>query len=38
VGFSFDDEDLADLHSVRDAVDYVVARLGSGAEPAGGAA
>jgi acyl carrier protein len=37
VGFTFDDEDLADLHSVRDAVDYVVARLGSGAEPAGGA-
>jgi acyl carrier protein len=38
VGFTFDDEDLADLHSVRDAVDYVVARLGSGAEPAGGSA
>jgi acyl carrier protein len=30
VGFAFDDEDLADLHTVRDAVDYVVARLGSG--------
>ena len=29
VGFSFDDEDLADLHTVRDAVDYVVARLGA---------
>jgi len=29
VGFSFDDEDLADLHTVRDAVDYVVARLGT---------
>jgi acyl carrier protein len=29
VGFAFDDEDLADLHTVRDAVDYVVARLGS---------
>lgn len=28
VGFSIDDEDLADLHTVRDAVDYVVARLG----------
>ena len=27
VGFSFDDEDLADLHTVRDAVDYVTARL-----------
>jgi acyl carrier protein len=28
VGFSIDDEDLADLRTVRDAVDYVVARLG----------
>ena len=28
VGFSFDDEDLGDLKTVRDAVDYVVARLG----------
>ncbi len=28
-GFRVDDEDLADLASVRDAVDYVVARLGS---------
>jgi acyl carrier protein len=28
VGFAFDDEDLADLHTVRDAVDYVVHRLG----------
>jgi len=28
VGFSIDDEDLADLHTVRDAVDYVVHRLG----------
>ena len=28
VGFAFDDEDLADLHTVRDAVDYVVRRLG----------
>jgi acyl carrier protein len=27
VGFSVDDEDLGDLKSVRDAVDYVVARL-----------
>ncbi len=27
VGFSFDDEDLGDLKTVRDAVDYVVARL-----------
>ena len=32
VGFTFDDEDLADLHTVRDAVDYVVApaRCGCG--------
>jgi acyl carrier protein len=29
VGFSIDDEDLADLHTVRDAVDYVVLRLGA---------
>ncbi len=28
VGFTFDDEDLVDLHTVRDAVDYVVQRLG----------
>jgi acyl carrier protein len=27
VGFSVDDDDLADLKSVGDAVDYVVARL-----------
>lgn len=27
VGFSIDDEDLAELHTVREAVDYVVARL-----------
>ncbi|MCZ7525185.1 MAG: phosphopantetheine-binding protein [Acidimicrobiia bacterium] len=27
VGFRIDDEDLADLHTVGDAVDYVVARL-----------
>ena len=27
VGFSIDDEDLADLRTVREAVDYVVARL-----------
>jgi acyl carrier protein len=31
VGFSVDDEDLGDLRTVRDAVDYVVARLGGGA-------
>jgi acyl carrier protein len=29
VGFSFDDEDLVDLRTVGDAVDYVVARLGA---------
>ncbi len=28
VGFHIDDEDLADLKTVRDAVDYVVGRLG----------
>ncbi len=28
VGFRIDDEDLEDLKSVRDAVDYVVGRLG----------
>ena len=28
VGFSIDDEDLGELHTVREAVDYVVARLG----------
>jgi acyl carrier protein len=30
VGFSIDDEDLEDLKTVRDAVDYVVHRLGTG--------
>lgn len=29
VGFHIDDEDLEDLKTVRDAVDYVVAKLGS---------
>ena len=29
VGFSVDDDDLADLHTVGDAVDYVVLRLGA---------
>jgi len=28
VGFRIDDEDLEDLKTVRDAVDYVCARLG----------
>ena len=27
VGFRIDDEDLEDLHTVKDAVDYVVAKL-----------
>ena len=27
-GFEFDDEDLADLQTVGDAVDYVMARVG----------
>jgi acyl carrier protein len=31
VGFRIDDEDLEDLKTVRDAVDYVVGRLGEGA-------
>jgi acyl carrier protein len=29
VGFSIDDDDLAELKTVRDAVEYVVARLGA---------
>ena len=28
VGFTVDDEDLVELHTVGDAVDYVIARLG----------
>jgi acyl carrier protein len=31
VGFTVDDEDLADLKTVGEAVDYVVARLGAAA-------
>jgi acyl carrier protein len=31
VGFTIDDEDLTDLHTVGDAVDYIVARLGGSA-------
>lgn len=31
VGFSVDDEDLAELQTVGEAVDYVVARLGANA-------
>ena len=30
VGFRIDDEDLEDLKTVRDAVDYVVSKLGAG--------
>jgi acyl carrier protein len=30
VGFRIDDEDLEDLRTVRDAVDYVYAKLGAG--------
>lgn len=33
VGFSIDDEDLVDIRTVRDAVDYVVARLEAGGSP-----
>ena len=35
VGFRVDDEDLADLRTIREAVDYIVARLdeGGGATP-----
>ena len=29
VGFSVDDEDLAELHTVGESVDYIVARLGA---------
>ena len=32
VGFRVDDEDLADLHTVGEAVDYIVARLGEGGD------
>ncbi len=31
VGFRIDDEDLEDLKTVRDAVDYVLAKLSQGA-------
>ena len=33
VGFSIDDEDLGDLKTVRDAVDYVIHRLSTGTTP-----
>jgi acyl carrier protein len=32
-GFRIDDEDLEDLKTVRDAVDYVVARVGGTSSP-----
>jgi acyl carrier protein len=32
VGFRIDDEDLEDLKTVRDAVDYVVAKLEAGGQ------
>ena len=32
-GFRFDDEDLEDLKTVRDAVDYVVARVDGASSP-----
>ncbi|MFN8035688.1 MAG: phosphopantetheine-binding protein [Acidimicrobiia bacterium] len=32
VGFAIDDEDLVDLRTVRDAVDYVSGRLGATGE------
>jgi len=32
-GFRIDDEDLEDLKTVRDAVDYVVGRLGKASTP-----
>lgn len=32
VGFQIDDEDLEDLRTVRDAVDYVMAKLAKGSE------
>ena len=32
VGFRIEDEDLEDLKTVRDAVDYVVARVGGAAK------
>jgi acyl carrier protein len=32
VGFRVDDEDLADLRTVREAVDYIVARLDEGGD------
>lgn len=30
VGFRIDDEDLEDIKTVRDAIDYVTAKLGTG--------
>jgi acyl carrier protein len=36
VGFRIDDEDLQDLKTVRDAVDYVHGRVGADPAPPGG--
>jgi acyl carrier protein len=36
-GFRIDDEDLEDLKTVRDAVDYVMAKLGDGGGAGNGA-
>jgi acyl carrier protein len=36
VGFTVDDEDLAELHTVGEAADYMVARLGIAKSEAGG--
>ena len=36
VGFQIDDEDLEDLRTVRDAVDYVMAKLAKGSQAAPG--
>lgn len=33
VGFQIDDEDLEDLRTVGDAVDYVMAKLAKGSQP-----
>lgn len=37
VGFQIDDEDLEDLKTVGDAVDYVMAKLAKGSQAASGA-
>ncbi len=37
VGFSIDDEDLTELETVGDIIDYVVHRVGAGSAPGSGA-